>query len=224
MAQGEEEVLKTVLLSALAIAVAIPFGCSGEDARPISQSPLASMSKADKAFYGASFTTLATVPYGKCWPKSLYDILARGRKPREGTEFIRFAAPKKFRQNANYSEWMRVKAVTIEIATRRVVSAEGCVGPFKDDAAVQAYLDSTIRSDLNGQFFVVETPPTPKGEFRFVCESKYAGRFTIRIVLREDAHGLWFDVRGHNNTLDDAGFLRTVAEKGTADVDLVRAL
>ncbi len=92
--------------------------------------------------YAHSFTTIATVPYGRCWPESLFKILSAGIKHRPEGRFARFAVPKRrFKQNEGYAEWLRVKAVVVERATRRVVSAEGSAGPFASDAALQAYLD-----------------------------------------------------------------------------------
>ena len=102
------------------------------------------MNDVDRFFYAHSFTTIASVPYGRCWPESLFKILSAGMEIRSGGRFVRFSVPKRrFKQNEGYAEWMRVKTVVIERATRRVVSVEGRAGPFADDAAVQAYLDSS---------------------------------------------------------------------------------
>ena len=107
-----------------------------------------------------------------------------------------FSAPKRFKQNEGYPEWLRVKSVVVERDTRRVVAVKGCAGPFADDAAVQAYLDSEIRPDLNSHIVVVKNESSnADGEMRFVCTSKYGGNYTLRISLREDsAHALWIDV------------------------------
>ena len=84
----------------------------------------------------------------------------------------------------------------VERDTRRVVAAKGCAGPFADDAAVQAYLDSEIRPDLNSHIVVVKNESSSAdGEMRFVCASKYGGNYTLRIILREESPtSLWLDV------------------------------
>ena len=106
-----------------------------------------------------------------------------------------FNAPKRFKQNEGYSEWLRVKSVVVERDTRRVVAAKGCAGPFADDAAIQAYLDSEIRTDLNSQIVVVkDESSSANGEMRFACASKYGGNYTLRITIRKDPSGaLWLD-------------------------------
>ena len=84
----------------------------------------------------------------------------------------------------------------VERDTRRVVAAKGCAGPFADDAAVQAYLDSEIRPELNSHIVVVKNESSgADGEMRFVCASKYGGNYTLRIILREESPtSLWLDV------------------------------
>ena len=91
---------------------------------------------------------------------------------------------------------MRVKTVVIERATRRVVSVGGRAGPFADDAAVQAYLDSEVRPELNGSIVVLrDESSNADGEMRFVCASKHGGNYMLRIALREESPtSLWFDV------------------------------
>ena len=185
---------------AVAICAAALFaGCGekggGAAAADKPKSGIAAMTDEDRAFYASSFTTLATVPYGRCWPESLVSILGAGRKLGGEIRFVEFAAPKRFKQNEGFPEWMRVKSVVVERKTRRVVSAKGRAGPFDDDAAVQAYLDSEVRPDLNSQFLVEKVEsPAAKGEMRFSCSSKYCESFTLRIVLREAADGkLWLD-------------------------------
>ena len=155
------------------------------------------MNDVDRFFYAHSFTTIATVPYGRCWPESLFKILSAGNKHRPEGRFARFAVPKRrFKQNAGYSEWLRVKSVVVEHDTRRVVAAKGCAGPFADDAAIQAYLDSEVRSDLNSHIFVVKNDSSSAdGEMRFVCASKHGGSYTLRIILREESPiSFWLDV------------------------------
>ena len=185
------------LLALLAVAVLAGRGENGGGAavaeRP--KSGIDAMTDADKVFYASSFTTLGTVPYGRCWPESLFSILCAGRKTGEGARLVMFNAPKRFKQNEGYSEWLRVKSVVVERDTRRVVAAKGCAGPFTDDAAIQAYLDSEVRSDLNSHIFVVKNESSnANGEMRFVCASKYGGNYTLRITIRKDPSGaLWLD-------------------------------
>ena len=155
------------------------------------------MNDVDRFFYAHSFTTIASVPYGRCWPESLFKILSAGMEIRSGGRFVRFSVPKRrFKQNEGYAEWMRVKTVVIERATRRVVSVEGRAGPFADDAAVQAYLDSEVRPELNGSIVVLrDESSNADGEMRFVCASKHGGNYMLRIALREESPtSLWFDV------------------------------
>ena len=87
------------------------------------------MNDADKVFYAASFTTIASVPYGQCWPESLFKILSAGSESGSGRRLVMFSAPKRFKQNEGYPEWLRVKSVVVERDTRRVVAAKGCAGP-----------------------------------------------------------------------------------------------
>ena len=186
------------LLALLAVAVFAGCGENGGGAAVVERpkSGIDAMTDADKVFYTSSFTTLGTVPYGRCWPESLFSILCAGRETGEGARLVMFNAPKRFKQNEGYSEWLRVKSVVVERDTRRVVAAKGCAGPFADDAAIQAYLDSEVRSDLNSHIFVVKNESSSAdGEMRFVCASKYGGNYTLRISLREDsARALWIDV------------------------------
>ena len=185
------------LLALLAVAVFAGCGENGGSAavaeRP--KSGIDAMTDADKVFYASSFTTLGTVPYGRCWPESLFRILCAGRETGEGARLVMFNAPKRFKQNEGYSEWLRVKSVVVERDTRRVVAAKGCAGPFTDDAAIQAYLDSEVRSDLNSHIFVVKNESSSaNGEMRFVCASKYGSNYTLRITIRKDPSGaLWPD-------------------------------
>ena len=145
-------------LFCLAAFAVVLVGC-GEKGAAVADKPksgIDAMTDADKVFYASSFTTLGTVPYGRCWPESLFNILCAGREAGDGARLVMFNAPKRFKQNEGYSEWLRVKSVVVERATRRVVAAKGCAGPFADDAAVQAYLDSEVRPDLNSQIVVVK--------------------------------------------------------------------
>ena len=185
---------------AAAVIAAVVAGC-GENggSAAVAEKPksgIAAMTYEDKVFYASSFTTLGTVPYGQCWPESLFKILSAGSESGSGRRLVMFSAPKRFKQNEGYPEWLRVKSVVVERDTRRVVAAKGCAGPFADDAAVQAYLDSEIRPDLNSHIVVVKNESSSAdGEMRFVCASKYGGNYTLRISLREDsAHALWIDV------------------------------
>ena len=77
-----------------------------------------------------------------------------------------------------------------------MVAAKGCAGPFADDAAVQAYLDSEVRPELNSSIVVVRNDTEGVGgEMRFLCASKYGGNYTLRITIRKDPSGaLWLDV------------------------------
>ena len=193
---------------ALALSVAVVAGCGARDEKtdrraaadgaPVStKTGIDAMSDVDRFFYAHSFTTIATVPYGRCWPESLFKILSAGSLYRPDGRFARFVVPKRrFKQNEGYPEWLRVKSVVVERDTRRVVAAKGCAGPFADDAAVQAYLDSEIRPDLNSHIVVVKNESSSAdGEMRFVCASKYGGNYTLRLSLREDsARALWIDV------------------------------
>ena len=193
---------------ALALSVAVVAGCGARDEKtdrraaadgaPVStKTGIDAMSDVDRFFYAHSFTTIATVPYGRCWPESLFKILSAGNKHRPDGRFARFAVPKRrFKQNEGYPEWLRVKSVVVERDTRRVVAAKGCAGPFADDAAVQAYLDSEIRPDLNSHIVVVKNESSnADGEMRFVCASKHGGNYTLRIILREESPtSLWLDV------------------------------
>ena len=157
---------------------------------------IAAMTDEDKVFYASSFTTIGTVPYGRSWPESLLKILSDGREIEPSRRLVMFNAPKRFKQNEGYSEWMRVKSVVVEHNTRRVVAAKGRVGPFPNETAVQAYLDSEVRSDLNSQIVVVrDDSSNADGEMRFVCTSRYGDNYTLRIVLREDSsRAFWLDI------------------------------
>lgn len=186
-----------MMVVCVAAFAAVLVGC-GEKGAAVADRPksgIDAMTVADKVYYAASFTTLGTVPYGQCWPESLFKILCAGRETGEGARLVMFNAPKRFKQNEGYSEWLRVKSVVVERATHRVVAAKGCAGPFADDAAVQAYLDSEVRPDLNSQIVVVKNESSnANGEMRFVCASKYGGDYTLRIVIRKDPSGtLWLD-------------------------------
>ena len=193
---------------ALVLIAAVLAGCGARDEKadrraaadgaPVStKTGIDAMSDVDRFFYAHSFTTIASVPYGRCWPESLFKILSAGNKHRPDGRFARFAVPKRrFKQNEGYPEWLRVKSVVVERDTRRVVAAKGCAGPFADDAAVQAYLDSEIRPDLNSHIVVVKNESSnADGEMRFVCASKHGGNYTLRIILREESPtSLWLDV------------------------------
>ena len=75
-----------------------------------------------------------------------------------------------------------------------MVAAKGCAGPFADDAAVQAYLDSEVRPELNSSITVVRNDTEgASGEMRFICESKHGGFYTLRISLRESNGKLWLE-------------------------------
>ena len=190
---------KTLMMVVCVAAFAAVFaGCGEKDGAAVADRPKSvfdAMTDADKVFYASSFTTLGTVPYGQCWPESLFNILCAGRDTGGDSRLVMFNAPKRFKQNEGFSEWLRVKSVVVERETRRVVAAKGCAGPFADDAAVQAYLDSEVRPDLNGQIVVVENKSSnANGEMHFVCESKYGGTYTLRITLRKAPSGaLWLD-------------------------------
>ena len=101
-----------------------------------------------------------------------------------------FNAPKRFKQNEGYSEWLRVKSVVVERETRRVVAARGKTVSFKDEDAAQSYLDAEVRSGLNGQLFVEAAELSQEGdEWRFSCASKYGGAFRLRVCLRKFDNG-----------------------------------
>jgi hypothetical protein len=157
---------------------------------------IAAMTDEDKVYFAHSFTTLGTVPYGKIMPESLFKNLLRGQKLQEGQRFVSFEAPKKgMKQNAHYPEWLRVKGLVVEVPTRRIVGARGRAGPFAGEAAVQSYLDSEIRPDLNGQICMVEVQKQEEGEmFRALCESKFGSKYSLGITLTEVAPGeFWID-------------------------------
>lgn len=186
-----------MMVVCVAAFAAVLVGC-GEKGAAVADRPKSvfdTMTDADKVFYASSFTTLGTVPYGRCWPESLFKILCAGREAGDGARLVMFNAPKRFKQNEGYSEWLRVKSVVVDRETRRVVAAKGCAGPFADDAAIQTYLDSEVRPDLNSQIVVVKNESSnANGEMRFVCTSKYGGDYTLRIVIRKDPSGtLWLD-------------------------------
>lgn len=154
------------------------------------------MSDEDKVYFAHSFTTLGTVPYGKIMPESLFKNLLRGQKLQEGQRFVSFEAPKKgMKQNAHYPEWMRIKGLVVEVPTRRIVGARGNAGPFANEAALQSYLDSEIRPDLNGQICMVEVQKQEEGEmFRALCESKFGRKYSLDITLTVVAPGeFWID-------------------------------
>ena len=175
------------------LAVAVFAGCGEKDGAAVADRPKSvfdAMTDEDRAFYANSFTTLGTVPYGRCMPESLVSILGAGRDPNAGSRFLEFVAPKRFKQNEGYSEWMRVKSVMIERKTRRVVAARGKTVSFKDEDAAQSYLDAEVRSGLNGQLFVEAAELSQEGdEWRFSCGSKYGGAFRLRVCLRKFDNG-----------------------------------
>ena len=165
--------------------------------QPKSQSPFEAMTDEDKAFYAYTFTTIGTVPFGKCWPENLYKILSAGRDTGNADK-VMFNAPDGFKQNEGYSEWLRVKSVIVDTKTRKVIGTRGRVGPFKDVEAVNSYLVSEVRPDLNSQVFIVRNETEDAGKvMRFVCESKYGTNYSIQIKLREEsATEFWIDVEG----------------------------
>lgn len=159
------------------------------------QSPFDMMTDEDKTYYAYTFTTIGTVPFGKSWPENLYKILSAGHDTGNADK-VMFNAPEGFKQNEAFSEWLRIKSVIIDTKTRSVIGTRGGVGPFKDVDAVNAYLNSEVRPDLNSQIFIVknETKDAAK-EMRFVCESKYGTNYVIQIKLREESPtSFWIDV------------------------------
>ena len=193
------EFARTTLVAVVVIAANwAECGQNGDPARVV-ESPktgFAAMSSTDKAYFACCFTTLSTVPYGCCMPESLFKNLQAGHKIKEGERFFVFNAPKGgMKQSAGFPEWMRVESLVVEVATRRVVAARGCAGPFANDTAIQTYLDSEMRTDLNSQIFIVKNETTEGyNSMRFVCASKYGSNYKLSIVLREDSsHMLWID-------------------------------
>ena len=165
---------------------------------PVAEKPkfgIAAMTDEDKVYFAHSFTTLGTVPYGKIMPESLFKNLLCGQKLQEGQRFVSFEAPKGMKQNAYYSEWMRIKGLVVEVTTRRIVGARGCAGPFAGEDAVQSYFNAEIRPDLNGQICMVEVQKQEEGEmFRVLCESKFGSKYSLGITLTEVAPGeFWID-------------------------------
>ena len=70
----------------LALSAAVLVGCGAKDEKadrraaadgaPASpKTGIDEMNDVDRFFYAHSFTTIATVPYGRCWPESLFKIL-----------------------------------------------------------------------------------------------------------------------------------------------------
>ena len=179
---------------------AVPAANSEQKAAPapVAEKPkfgIAAMTDEDKVYFAHSFTTLGTVPYGKIMPESLFKNLLCGQKLQEGQRFVSFEAPKGMKQNAYYSEWLRVKGLVVEVPTRRIVGARGCAGPFAGEDAVQSYFNAEIRPDLNGQICMVEVQKQEEGEmFRVLCESKFGSKYSLGITLTEVAPGeFWID-------------------------------
>ena len=156
---------------------------------------IAAMTDEDKVYFAHSFTTLGTVPYGKIMPESLFKNLLCGQKLQEGQRFVSFEAPKGMKQNAYYSEWLRVKGRVVEVPTRRIVGARGCAGPFANEAAVQSYLDSEIRPNLNGQLYVTKiVEPDADEALRVLCESNFRTEYSLSIALTEvTTNEFWID-------------------------------
>ena len=156
---------------------------------------IAAMTDEDKVYFAHSFTTLGTVPYGKIMPESLFKNLLCGQKLQEGQRFVSFEAPKGMKQNAYYSEWLRVKGLVVEVPTRRIVGARGCAGPFANEAAVQSYLDSEIRPNLNGQLYVTKiVEPDADEALRVLCESNFRTEYSLSIALTEvTTNEFWID-------------------------------
>ena len=110
--------------------------------------------------------------------------LPSGRETGEGARLVMFNAPKRFKQNEGYSEWLRVKSVVVERETRRVVAARGKEVSFKDEDAAQSYLDAEVRSDINSQLCVEAADLSKEGdEWRFSCVSKDGGAFRLRVRM-----------------------------------------
>ena len=179
---------------------AVPAANSEQKAAPapVAEKPkfgIAAMTDEDKVYFAHSFTTLGTVPYGKIMPESLFKNLLCGQKLQEGQRFVSFEAPKGMKQNAYYSEWLRVKGLVVEVPTRRIVGARGCAGPFANEAAVQSYLDSEIRPNLNGQLYVTKVVETDDGEaIEVLCESNFRTEYSLRITLDPvSTNEFWID-------------------------------
>ena len=180
---------------------AVPAANSEQKAAPapVAEKPkfgIAAMTDEDKVYFAHSFTTLGTVPYGKIMPESLFKNLLCGQKLQEGQRFVSFEAPKKgMKQNAYYSEWLRVKGLVVEVPTRRIVGARGRAGPFANEAAVQSYLDSEIRPNLNGQLYVTKVVETDDGEaIEVLCESNFRTEYSLRITLDPvSTNEFWID-------------------------------
>ena len=156
---------------------------------------IAAMSDEDKVYFAHSFTTLGTVPYGKIMPESLFKNLLCGQKLQEGQRFVSFEAPKGMKQNAYYSEWLRVKGLVVEVPTRRIVGARGRAGPFAGKAAVQAYLDTEIRPGLNSHIYVTKiAEPDADEALRVLCESNFRTEYSLSIALTEvTTNEFWID-------------------------------
>ena len=192
---------RLILVAVAAISAAVLVGCGEQKAAPasVAERPkfgIAAMSDEDKAYFAFSFTTLGTVPYGKIMPESLFNNLLCGQKLQEGQQFVAFGAPEKgMKQNAKYPEWLRVKKLMVEVPTRRIVGARGCAGPFANEAAVQSYLDSEIRPNLNGQLYVTKVVETDDGEaIEVLCESNFRTEYSLRISLDPvSTNEFWID-------------------------------
>lgn len=190
------------MTTVVALAAAMVLACVVKAESQSTEKPRAgidAMTEKDRVFYVTSFTTLVTVPYGRCWPTNLFNMVLAGRKVQDGARFVSFNTPKQgCKQNEGYSEWLRVKTITLERDTLRVLSASGSVGPFGSEDAVQSYLNTEVRPDLNGQVYIVkdETCPT-NGVMSFVCESKWGDNYNLRISFHEDSpDAIWMDVLG----------------------------
>ena len=65
----------------------------------------------------------------------------------------------------------------------------GPAEPFASDAALQAYLDSEVRAELNSSIVVVKDETAgADGEMRFVCASKHGGIHPAHHPPRRVAH------------------------------------
>ena len=159
------------------------------------QSPFDAMTDEDKAYYAYSFTTIGTVPYGRCWPENLYKILLAGRDSGNAPKLM-FNAPQGFKQNEGFPEWQRVKSIIIAKESRSILGTKGGAGPFKSLEDLNAYLNSEVRPDLNSDIFIISNDTKKAGgEMRFVCESKYGTNYVIQIKLREESPtSFWIDV------------------------------
>lgn len=182
--------LKLASVTAFAAVVISAYGGKDDPTHAVKPATgIKAMTEADRIFYTTSFTTLATVPYGRCWPTNLYKIVLGGRKVQDSARFISIKTPKAgFKQNEGYSEWLRVKTLILERGSLRILSAKASVGPFASDDAMQSYLCTEVRPDLNGQMFVIKNETSPTNTvMRFVCKSKWGGNYVLQIIPRVES-------------------------------------